>query len=126
MHTATALFAHITWATWRRGQVIRAADVPVIAGAVVAAARRCKVRVHGQAVLTDHVHIVVSFLPDASLSAFVREAKSESARRVNETQPGRLRWGRGFYAGSLSRSHVRAARVYVGNQLRRHPDRVPS
>ena len=81
---------------------------------------------YAQAVLTDHVHVVISFLPDASLSAFVREAKSEAARRVNLAQgSGTLRWRRGFYAGSLSWSHVGAARVYVGTQHRRHPDRVP-
>ena len=125
MHKATGLYAHVTWETWRRQPFVRAGDVPVIGAAIVAAAGRHKVRVHAQAVLTDHVHIVLSFLPDASISAFVRDAKSESARRVNERRTDGVRWGRGFYAGSLSWSHVRAARVYVANQGRRHPDRVP-
>ena len=125
MHKATGLYAHITWGTWRRKPFVLAGDVPVIGAAIVATAGRHKVRVHAQAVLTDHVHIVLSFLPDASISAFVRDAKSESARRVNEMRPSALRWGRGFYAGSLSWSHVRAARVYVANQQLRHPDKVP-
>ena len=126
MHKATGLYAHLTWVTWRRKPVIRAAHVPVVTSAILGAAARQKVRVHAQAVLVDHVHVVVSYLPDSTLSAFVRDAKSESARRVNERWRNSLRWGRGFYAGSLSWSHVRAARIYVGQQHHRHPLGVPT
>ena len=125
VHKAIGLYAHITWVTWRRQPFIRASHVPVITSAILAAAARHRIHVHAQAVLTDHVHIVVSVRPDASLSAFVRDAKSESARRVNVDPVNQLKWGRGFYAGSLSWSHVRAARVYVGKQYHRHPDRIP-
>ena len=121
------LYAHITWHTYRRERTLRAADVPVVASAILAAAERTRVRVHAQAALTEHVHVVVSFAPDASLSAFVREAKSEAARRVNHARcrPPYLQWCRGFYAGTLSRSHVRSARVYVARQHGRHPHLVP-
>jgi putative transposase len=126
VHSSTGLYAHITWATKYRGRDIGAPDVPLITGSVLAAAARQKVHVIAQAVLSDHVHVVVSFLPDASLSAFIRDAKSESARRVN-LEPGRsLRWQRGFDARSVCWGHLRAARVYVANQFRRHPDRIPA
>jgi len=87
--------------------------------AVIDAAARTRLRVHAQAVLADHVHVLVSFPPDATISAFVREAKSESARRA------KLHWCRGYYAGTIDRRQVRAVRVYIGGQLKRHPDRVP-
>ena len=127
-HHATGLYAHVTWHTWRREASIGRTDVSVVVTAILAAAERARVRVHAQAVLTDHVHVLVSFPPDAKISAFVREAKSESARRLNgmTSRQVRFRWCRGYYAGSLDRRQVRAARIYVGGQYAHHPDRIPT
>jgi len=125
-HAATGLYAHITWHTWRRQYSICEPDVPIIVGAIGAAAARTGFRIAAVAVLAEHVHVVVSYLPMANVSSFIREAKSESARRVKVARPdSHLRWARGYYAGSLSRSHVRVARCYVGRQRIRHPDRLP-
>jgi len=127
-HHAIGLYAHLTWHTWRREPSIRRVDVALVTDVVLDAARRCRVRVHAQAVLADHVHVLLSYPPSATLSSFIRHAKSESARRINlgRTEAPSFRWARGFYAGSLSRSHVRGARVYIGGQFARHPDRLPS
>jgi len=126
-HTAYGLYAHVTWHTWRRIQQVRAADVHRLCDAVLAAARRTRVRVHAQAVLTDHVHVLISYPPAVALANFVREAKSESARRINTARVDaqRVRWCRGYYAGSLSRRDVGAARSYLATQFHRHPDRIP-
>jgi REP element-mobilizing transposase RayT len=127
-HHAIGLYAHLTWHTWRRESSIRRVDAAVVAEVVMEAARRCGVRVHAQAVLADHVHVLLSYSPDVTLSSFIRHAKSESARRINlgRSEAPSFRWARGFYAGSLSRSHVRAARVYLANQRLRHADRLPA
>ena len=127
-HHAIGLYAHLTWHTWRRELSIRRVDAAVIAEVVREAARRCRVRVHAQAVLADHVHVLLSYSPDVTLSSFIRHAKSESARRINRgrSEAPSFRWARGFYAGSLSRSDVRAARVYLATQRVRHPDRIPA
>jgi len=92
----------------------------MLGDAIGAAAERTKVRVHALAMLTDHVHIVASYSPDATLSAFVREAKSESARRAG------IRWCRGFYANSIGSNQVAAAKRYVAAQYARHPDKIPA
>ena len=126
-HKACGLYAHVTWHTWRRIAGLRKCDASVITETVLDAARSWDVRVHGQAILSDHVHLVVSYPPHVPLASFIRHCKSESARRMNSTRidAQRVRWGRGYYAGSLSRTHVAAARSYVAQQLQRHPDRVP-
>jgi len=126
-HKACGLYAHVTWHTWRRMAQIRKYDVPIVVESVLEAADHSGVRVHGQAVLNDHVHLVVSFPPQVALASFIRHAKSESARRINSTRldAQRVRWCRGYYAGSLSRSHVTPARSYLARQFRRHPDRIP-
>ena len=126
-HTACGLYAHVTWHTWRRVAQLRSADVPLVTQSVVHAAERTGVRVHAQAILTEHVHILVSYPPTVALAPFIRDAKSESSRRVNAARRDaqRLRWCRGYYAGSLSRAHVAGARSYIARQFHRHPDRIP-
>jgi len=127
VHTATGLYAHVTWHTYRRIPMIRKNDVPAIVESVREAAGANDVRVHAQAILQDHVHLLISYLPTARLSAFLRQAKSESARRVNvgRRDAQRLQWARGFFAGSLSRDHVFATRSYIARQFRRHPNLIP-
>lgn len=127
-HKACGLYAHLTWHTWRRERSIRRADVPLIAEAVLDAGRCRGVRVHAQEILTDHVHVVVSYSPAVALAPFIRHAKSESARRANLLRSDvgtTFRWCRGYYAGSLSRRDVGPARAYVATQYVRHPDRIP-
>jgi len=125
-HRTFGLFAHVTWHTWRRQNSVRRADVETVARAIRDAASRNSVHVVAQAVLADHVHVLVSFLPERALTPFVRDAKSESARRVNRAGLPHLRWARGYYAGSISHGHIPVVRSYLGRQHQRHPDRVPA
>src|SRR5579859_5697685 len=127
-HQAMGLYAHVTWHTWRRERNVRADDVPVIATSIAGAGARTRVRVHAQAILAEHVHLMVSYPPSANLSDFVRDAKSESARRVNQDRiagAGELRWCHGFYANSVCRGHLDVLRAYIGRQHKRHPDPIP-
>lgn len=124
-HRAFGLHVHITWHTRLRQQLIRRADADVVRSTLQEAATRWNVHVHEVAILSDHVHIVASFRPEGGVMSFIRHAKSESARRINQTRGAVLKWARGYYVGSLSRSHVRAACAYVARQHLRHPDRAP-
>ena len=121
------LYVHLTCHTWRRQHVVRAADVPVIARALFAAGERSRCRIVAHAVLCEHVHVLLCLAPDAALSAFVREAKSESARRVNESRASPvLRWCRGYFGDSVSPNRVPVVRSYIARQHAHHPDRVPT
>jgi len=126
MHRAFGLFAHITWHTSRRKRSVHAADVQIVAQSVIDAASRNRVHILAQAILANHVHVLVSVRPDIPVARFVRDAKSESARRVNQTCGRHLKWARGYYAGSLSHSHIPAARVYLAEQLVHHPELLPA
>jgi REP element-mobilizing transposase RayT len=106
--------------------MVRGADVPVIARALHSAAVRTRCRVVAHAVLTEHVHVLLRLGTGASLSAFIREAKSESARRVNECRSAQaLRWCRGYFGDSVSPNRVQFVAAYIARQHRHHPDRVP-
>ena len=120
-----SLYAHITWHTHRRARCIRRADAEIVARAILDSGTRCGTHVLAQAVLADHVHVLVSFTPEKPLTPFIRDAKSESTRRVNLGEPHRLRWARGYYAGSISHSHISATRPYIAKQFLRHPESIP-
>ena len=124
-HHAYQLYAHITWHTWQRVGCLNertAADVLV---ALECAARRTPVRVLRRAVLSDHLHVLVSYRPDARVSDFVRLAKSISSYRANKRIPGALKWARGFYVASYHKKDLPMVAAYIARQYIRHPDRVP-
>ena len=125
-HRAHGLFAHITWHTWRRTRCIRRVDAEIVARAIRESAERAGTHVLAQAILADHVHLLVSFAPDQALTPFIRDAKSESSRRVNRERADQLRWARGYYAGSISHSQIPATRTYLARQYLRHPLLIPS
>jgi putative transposase len=126
-HIASGLYAHVTWCTHARHKAIRKYDVPAIVHSILEAGERTGVHVHAQAVLRDHVHVLVSYLPTMALDDFIRQAKAGAERRVNSARKDaqRLRWMLGYHVGSLSRDHVLATRSYIARQFRRHPDLVP-
>ena len=119
-HKAFELYAHITWATRLRVRAITRRHVAIIAKAIQDAAERHGLHVLSQAVMADHVHVLVSFRPDCPLMGFVRDAKSESSRRAEA-----VTWGRGYYAGTLSWRELDAHRRYIGRQYSHHPQLIP-
>ena len=124
-HRAFGIYVHITWHTRFRQRLIRGADVDAVRTAIDEAAFRWQVHVHEVAILSDHVHVIASFLPEGGVVTFIRHAKSESSRQINLGRGNVFQWARGYFVESLSRTHVRAACAYVARQHVRHPDRVP-
>jgi len=124
-HHAFALFAHITWHTWQRVGCISESAARHVRTALENASDVTKIRILEHAVLADHVHVLVSFRPDSSLSEFVRLAKSGAAYRANHVVDGTVRWARGFYAATVSREELPRRSAYIRSQFERHPDKIP-
>jgi REP element-mobilizing transposase RayT len=124
-HHAYQLYAHITFHTWNRVGCVDQPAVHDIRSAVASACRASGVRVLRVAVLSDHVHLFVSFRPDSRLSDFVRRVKSVAATRANRRIPGALRWARGYFVATWHRKDVPRVVKYVSLQFERHPDRIP-
>jgi REP element-mobilizing transposase RayT len=124
-HHAYELYAHITWHTWKRVGCVDAAAAGDVRCAVASACRKTGVRVLRDAVLADHVHLLVSFRPDTRLSDFVRLAKSVAATRTNRRVAGAVRWARGHYVATIHKRDLTRVLEYVAHQFQRHPDLVP-
>lgn len=124
-HRAYQLYAHITWHTWNRVGCLDEAAVVDLKSAVASACRRCEVRLLRGAVLSNHVHLVISFRPTTRLGDFVRLAKSVAATRANRRVFGAVRWARGYYVATIHRKDLKRVTKYVADQFRRHPDSIP-
>lgn len=124
-HTAFQLYAHITWHTWRRVGCVNARLAGVIRSAILRAAERTEVHVLRDAVLADHVHLLISFRPSTRISDFVSQAKGGSAYSANEIALGAVRWSRGYFARSVGERELDVVGRYIAGQFKRHPDLIP-
>ena len=119
------MYAHITWHTWKRVGCVDSAAAGDVHSAVASACRATGVRVLRGAVLTDHVHLVVSFRPNTRVSDFVRLAKSAAATRANRRTAAAVRWARGYFVTTIHRRDLTPVINYVARQFQRHPDLIP-
>ena len=124
-HDAFQMYAHVTWHTWKRVGCVDAAAAIDVRSAVASACQATGVRVFRDAVLANHVHLVVSFRPDIRLSDFVRLAKSVAATRANRRVTGTVRWARGHFVTTIHKRDLSRATRYVADQFQRHPDLIP-
>jgi putative transposase len=124
-HRSYQLYAHITWHTWKRVSCVNRLAAIDVKSAVASACRETGVHVLGDAVLTDHVHLVVSFRPNTRLCDFVRLAKGRSATSANRRIVGAVRWARGYYVATLHRNDLARVKRYVATQFEHHADRIP-
>jgi len=119
------MYAHVSWHTWERIGCIDAKTADDVRRAAAIAAQREGMRVLKLAILADHVHIALSFRPDARVSDFVRVAKCGSAVMANRRVFGQLKWARGYYVATFHRLGLSALIGYVATQHQRHPERIP-
>jgi REP-associated tyrosine transposase len=74
----------------------------------------------------DHVHLLVSFGRDISVSDMVRDVKAVSSQWVHGKFPTRqaFAWQAGYGAFSVSQSDIEAVRAYIRNQVEHHRQRT--
>lgn len=70
----------------------------------------------------DHVHLFVSWRPDATVSDLMRKVKSGSSRWVHQSFPvlHEFAWQEGYGVFSVSKSREEAVRKYIAGQAEHH------
>ncbi|MDD4156494.1 MAG: IS200/IS605 family transposase [Candidatus Cloacimonetes bacterium] len=70
----------------------------------------------------DHIHLLVSFKPNHTVSDLVRDIKSNSTKFINENgwAYGKFQWQIGFGAFSVSQSKTKTVYSYIQNQQEHH------
>jgi putative transposase len=72
--------------------------------------------------MPDHVHLLVSFSRESSVSDVLRQIKGSSSRWIHETIPD-LRgfaWQAGYAAFAVSYSHIETVKQYIATQADHH------
>ncbi len=72
--------------------------------------------------MPDHVHILIGYNPENSLSALVRDIKSNSSRFISKRFPelSEFSWQSGYGAFSYSRREISNIIRYIENQEEHH------
>jgi len=72
--------------------------------------------------MPDHVHILLGFSPDITISDLVRDIKSNSTNFVNDNNliQDKFSWQKGFGAFTYSKSQVPRVVRYIKNQEEHH------
>ena len=72
--------------------------------------------------MPDHIHLLLGFKPDCSLSSLVRDIKANSSKWINENKlvAGKFEWQAGFGAFTIGQSQVRTVVNYIRNQEAHH------
>ncbi len=120
--TFTQNFYHAVFSTKQR-QYLITPDVesrlyPFIGGIV--RDMRCELlAING---MPDHVHVLMAFRPDVSISDLIRHIKSRSSKWVNETfsASGHFSWQAGYGGFTVSSSMLPKVRRYIEKQKEHH------
>jgi REP-associated tyrosine transposase len=72
--------------------------------------------------MPDHVHLLISWRPDETISTLLREIKAQSSRWIHATFPtlGDFRWQDGYAAFSVSPSQRERVEASIENQPNHH------
>lgn len=72
--------------------------------------------------MPDHIHILLGFKPNMSISDLVRDIKAGSSKFINDSKwiNGKFNWQEGFGAFSYSKSHLDNVVNYIVNQKEHH------
>ena len=72
--------------------------------------------------MSDHVHILIGYIPSQSLPDLVRDIKANSSKFINDKKwlPGRFQWQVGYGAFSYSRSQIDNVINYINSQEQHH------
>jgi putative transposase len=117
-----SLYFHIVWATMGRQAWLTPAKEEAVF--------RCALNLIselGYAVLAingtpDHVHLLLQTGPSVDLAVLIKKVKGVTSALLNDMtdHDERFRWQEGYFAATVSPSHLSRALAYVQNQKEHH------
>ena len=121
-NTYTQLYVHIVFAVKGRGNLVshswKEELYKYITGIITNKNQKLMI-VNG---MPDHIHLLVGFKPDCSLSDLVRDIKANSSKFINEKKwvPGKFEWQTGFGAFTIGQSQIDRVVNYILTQEDHH------
>ena len=123
-HAVFSLQVHLVFVTKYRKKVITPTmlqELESIFAKILVAWKCTLLEFGGEA---DHVHLLISYHPNLSLSVLVNNLKSVSSRQLRTKYESHLRnfywkpvfWHRAYYAGSVGHASLETVKRYVESQ----------
>jgi REP element-mobilizing transposase RayT len=120
--THTSLLIHIIFATKNRTPWLSADVQQRLFGYLGGVIRDKRGALRARGGMPDHVHLLLSWRPDAALSSLMRDLKAGTSRWIHREIPS-LRdfaWQDGYAAFSVSESQRQRVISYIANQRVHH------
>lgn len=121
----TSLHYHLVWSTKHRRPQITAdmsERLYSFIGGIVRDEKGVLLAIGG---MPDHIHLLVRWRPDLSLSNLLRDIKTRSSRWAHEAlELPDFRWQDGYSGFTVSRSAIDDVRSYVERQEEHHRHRT--
>jgi putative transposase len=121
-NTYSQLYAHVVFAVKGRnnciGQHWKTELFSYITGIVKNKGQKLMV-ING---VSDHVHILIGFMPDCALSSLVRDIKANSSKwiKLSGFIKGKFEWQKGYGVFTVGQSRVEKVVNYIINQEHHH------
>lgn len=120
--TYSQLLLHIVFSTKRRQPWINEELAPHLhayLGGIVRSEKGTAYEIGG---VEDHVHLLVRWRPDDSISNLLRNIKTRSSRWIHETRTDlkSFAWQEGYSVFSVSKSQEQVVRNYIQRQVEHH------
>ena len=122
-HTKHRLMVHVVWIPKYRKRILKGALAKRIEALLLECADVHRWNIEELNVQPDHVHMVLQFRPDTSLSKIVQLFKGKSSKIIRREFPelsefywGDSFWGDGFFAETVGSCSLEIIKEYVKNQ----------
>ncbi|MFO0813994.1 MAG: IS200/IS605 family transposase [Gemmatales bacterium] len=123
MPTFSKLNYHLVFSTKNRRALIEPAWADRLygyIGGIIAQERGVLLAAGG---MPDHIHLLVGFRPDGTLSDLLREIKSHSSAWVHNQFTKDFAWQEGYSAFTVSYSLLESVKYYIKHQEEHHCSR---
>ena len=122
-HTRHRLMYHLIWMPKYRKRVLRGRLSERLKELLYECADVNDWEIHELSIQLDHVHMLVQFKPNISVSKVVQLFKGGSSKVIREEFPelkeflwGNSFWGDGYFAESIGKVNEDAIRKYIKDQ----------
>jgi len=122
-HTAHQLYAHLTWATEARLELVDDRVKKELGSIINEIADAMGYEIIAFETVSDHVHLLVRYKPTHRISDFIKMVKGKSSRVIPYLLNRPLSWQKGYGVTSVGPKSLRAAIRYVEQQRVHHPER---